>query len=510
VLSAAIITVGINVLAARHYVRWDWTSDRLYTLSAATLDSLDHLQDPVDIVVLLSRNDPLFPSIEQMLQAYRAETPRIRARFVDPDRQPAEFIALQRRYDIVAGRTQDGRMVTDAVIVIARGNRHWYVTLDDVVAYDEDQAQARPQLERALTQGLRQVMHDERFSVCFTVGHEEISIEDVSPTGFSELARRLEKDNYDVRSFDVGSSSLSKLRECDLTVVAAPDVELDRPSATQLADYLVGGGNVLVLASAALDEQYRVRRNGLQPIALAAGIRIDASVVIEDDPERRLPGGFGETFFANPEGHAVTRGLMRRNQPELSVLVTLAFPLVRTDGSSAEPLLATGPNSFELRDLSEVMAGRLPRRTDNATGPFTVAMAAELPSTTPGAPARGPRLIIAPASIAFSRNWKDPALTGTRRFAESVMSWLSSRPVMVTIPNKGTHAVGLALTEASLGEVWRYVLIYMPGSIILLGLLVLHRRRINDIPPPSSGDRAHGRQRHRGQRRGSSFKRRHP
>jgi nitrate reductase gamma subunit len=74
---------------------------------------------------------------------------------------------------------------------------------------------------------------------------------------------------------------------------------------------------------------------------------------------------------------------------------------------------------------------------------------------------------------------------------------------MVTIPSKGTHAVGLALTEASLGEVWRYVLIYMPGSVILLGLLVLHRRRINDAVRTSSQDRARRRRRPRRPKRGS-------
>lgn len=489
VLSAGVIAVAVNVLAARHYVRWDWTTDELYTLSAATLDTLDRLREPVDVAVLLSRNDPFRPSIEQMLETYRTETPWLRTRFVDPDRNPAEFIALQRKYDIVAGRTQDGRVVTDAVVVVARGNRHWYITSDDLVAYEEDDSLARPQLERALTHGIRQVMHDDQSVVCFTVGHEEISIEDISPTGFSELARRLEKDNYEVRSVQLGSSTLPTLRECSLVVVAAPDVEIDSSSATRVADYLVGGGNVLVFASAALDEQYRVRHNGLQPIALAGGVRFDPSVVIEEDAERRLPGGFGETFFADPENHAITRGLFRRNQAELPVLVTLAHPLARTEGSTAEPLLVSGPDAFELRDLSGAMSGDPPKRSGHAGGPFTVAMAAELTSTAPGAPARGPRLVIVPASVGFSRNWSDPALIGTRRFAESAVSWLSSRPLMVTIPSKGSHSMGIALTEASLGEVWRYVLVYMPGSVVLLGILVLYRRRIGDGPPGSNGPR---------------------
>ncbi len=45
------------------------------------------------------------------------------------------------------------------------------------------------------------------------------------------------------------------------------------------------------------------------------------------------------------------------------------------------------------------------------------------------------------------------------------------------MPEKSAHEVGLALTEDALGEVFRYVLVYMPAVAALLGVLLMLDRR---------------------------------
>jgi len=48
---------------------------------------------------------------------------------------------------------------------------------------------------------------------------------------------------------------------------------------------------------------------------------------------------------------------------------------------------------------------------------------------------------------------------------------------MISVPEKPEREVGLSLSEESLGELMRYVLLYMPGAAGLLGGFVLLRRR---------------------------------
>ena len=103
VLAAVFLAVLVNVYAARHYRRFDFTTHGLYTLSPATLDTLHNLGERVELDVLLSSNDPLANSVRFLLAAYQAETDRLAVRYVDPDRHPADFLALQQKYGISAG-----------------------------------------------------------------------------------------------------------------------------------------------------------------------------------------------------------------------------------------------------------------------------------------------------------------------------------------------------------------------------------------------------------------------
>ena len=52
VVAAALLLVNVNVLGARWYKRWDFTSDKLYSLSQPTRELLTGLQRPVDVSVL--------------------------------------------------------------------------------------------------------------------------------------------------------------------------------------------------------------------------------------------------------------------------------------------------------------------------------------------------------------------------------------------------------------------------------------------------------------------------
>ncbi|MEO6419706.1 MAG: hypothetical protein ABIP39_09885, partial [Polyangiaceae bacterium] len=74
VVAAMVVAVVMNVLAARHYRRWDWTSGKLYTLTPATLTTLHDLSEPVELWVMLGGGDPLEQSIKQLLVSYQGET----------------------------------------------------------------------------------------------------------------------------------------------------------------------------------------------------------------------------------------------------------------------------------------------------------------------------------------------------------------------------------------------------------------------------------------------------
>jgi len=480
VLGAALLTVNLNVLVARWYQRWDLTADRLYTLSPATLKTLHALDQPLSITVLLGRADPLSVSVRQMLVQYRAESAKLTTKFVDPDQSPAEFQVLQKDLGLLTGRAEDGRVVTDASLVVSRGGRHWFITSEELVHYDDQSGKAQPRLEQALTEAIANVLADTKAKACFATGHRELSIDDVGPEGLAEVRHRLEKSNFEVTSIEL-SVPAGKLADCTVLVVAGPSVPVDAAAAARIVTYIQGGGSAYLLVAPTLGEDKRVQRSGLEPVAQLLGVDFGQDFILETDAALRLPRGAGEVFFATPEAHEVTRGLEREGvKIDSRVLVSGAQSLRISGNSPAKSLLASSPQALSVRDLTSLLD---PNRKDEPLervnrSSFTLAVAAELPKPAGSTAKYGPRVVIAgAANLVWGRNYNDSSLYGDRLFSENALSWLSARPTLVSVPEKTEHDVGLSLSEGTLAEVLRYVLIYMPGCAAALGIFVLLRRR---------------------------------
>lgn len=481
VIAATLLGISANVLVSRFYKRWDVTSRGLYTLSDATVDTLRGLGDPVEVIVFLSASDPLTVSVRHMLTAYGAETDKLRPRYVDPDRNPAEFLALQQKFGIVAGKTDDGRVVTDASIVVSRGSRNWFVTTDDIVVYDENDGQARPKLEQALTEAIRNVLERESARICFSVGHQEISIDDGGPSGLAELRYRLQKGNFEVETIDLAAPKLDReLPSCQVVVVAGPEVRFSDSAVKRLDGYFKGGGNLFLLTNPVLDEENRISATGLEALTRSAGIELGGDFVVEGDEGARLPSGLGESFFAAPKPHDVTRGLLKDGTPRFRVLLSAGQSMKATNDRPVA-LLSTTQNAFSLRDIRPFVEQGKPvaKSPGDPSGPFVMAFASELPKE--GSRPHGPRMIVVgSANPVWGRNFRDPTLLGNRLFVESALSWLAARPALVSVPEKAGHDLGLSLTEESMSDVFRYVLFYLPGAVALLGVFVMLRRRAGE------------------------------
>ncbi len=480
VLGAALLAVNANVLVARWYKRWDVTAEKLYTLSPATSKILHALDQPIGVVVLLAHADPLSVSVRQMLVQYGAETSQLKIRYVDPDQNPAEFQVLQKDLGLLTGRAEDGRVVSDASVVITRGERHWFVTNEELVHYDDETGKAQPRLEQSLTEGIANVLGDKKAKACFAIGHRELSIEDVGPEGLAEVRHRLEKSNFEVSALDLSAPGTS-LGECTLFVVPGPAVEVDASATTRIVDFIKAGGSAYLLVAPVIGEDRSVQRSGLEAVGQLIGVDFGQDFILETDAALRLPRGAGEVFFATPQPHEVTRGLEREGVKIDSRVLVSGTQSMRIRGNSpAKPLLNSSDKALSLRNLGPLFdAAHKDDPIENAPrAQYTLAVAAELPKPASSTAKYGARVVIAGSvNLLWGRNYSDSSLYGDRLFSENALSWLSARPTLVSVPEKTEHEVGLSLSEGSLGEVLRYVLVYMPGCAAALGMFVMLRRR---------------------------------
>jgi ABC-type uncharacterized transport system len=508
IIAAMVLAVLVNVIVARHYRRWDWTRGGLYTLSDATVQTLRALEEPIRVYVLLSADDPLTLSVRHLLDAYQAETTRLAVELTDPDRRPAEFLAVQQRYGVVAGKTEDGRIVTDAALIVARGDKPYFLTPRDLIdVEDAEDTRSRPRLEQALTGAIRGVLGGERPMICFAAGHGEKSIEIGGATGLAALKDRLIKNNYEVVEIDgkpgrqdddeaAQPAPEVELGRCRVLVLAEPNQPVPASDVARYRAFIESGGSALLALGPVPDESdQRYLNLGLSSLLSLAGVALREDFVFELDPRLRTPQGYGEAFLPRVRPHPITEGLVKAADQGLGPLLTVASSLVATGSGSAAPapLLVTSEQAFGMVDFfgwARSPAEPRPREGD-PRGPLTVAFAAELPKPAVSSSAYGPRVVVVSSpSALYGANWQSPELRGTAVFVESALSWLAARPAMLDIPEKPLFTAGLRLSEGSLTSVFRYVVVYMPLAAALLGLAVhLQRRGSERRRPPTAGRR---------------------
>ncbi len=493
VVAAMVVTVVVNVLAARHYRRWDWTSGKLYTLTPATLTTLHDLSDHVEMWVMLGGGDPLEQSIKQLLVSYQGETTKLDVHYIDPDKDSLALEDVRKRFRIDTGRTADGRVVTDAVMVVARGDKHWFLAPGDMFEIGASDSRAKPREEQAITGAIRNVIGGEKVRACFTVGHGELSIADGSDEGLGHLKDVLEKDNFETVSVDTTEPNAHEpFKGCTVAIVAAPRAPFAKEEEARLRTYLFEGGSLLL----AVGPINAASESGMIPSGLGDalgpfGIGLNEDLVFELDARLTIPEERGIRFIALPKVHPVTAGLVAsdesRDPPRVVLHFTRSLRHVVPDGAStAVDLLASSDKSFGVTSIAGAANwSGVPEKQDrDLKGPLVLAMASERPKLSKTAP-HGPRVVVIGAGTAMlQRNWRDPApARGAAFLVESAISWLASKPAILDVPAKPSVAAGIRITEESRNEVRRYVLVFMPLTSILFGLGIGLWRRSTERNP---------------------------
>ncbi len=488
VVFAFVAMVTANIIGARHFSRWDMTENKRYSLSRPTIETLRSLPGTMEIWVLMGPGDPLGESVKQLMVSYRAETDRLDVKYIDPDRDTAKFEDVKRRFHIEAGRTEDGRLVADAVIVVARDDKHWFVTASDLFEVSgTNEGRAKPREEEAVTGAIRNVLGGKKSVLCFSVGHGEMSLDDGTDRGLGQLRTLLAKDNYAVQPVDTTVQGAEHAWDgCDVAVIAGPRGPWKKEEADALRTYAMSGGNVLLgVSPITADAPTGMQSAGLERVLAPFGMKLEDALAVERDPKKVLEGeGLG--FYAEVRPHAVTAGLLpsedgQKTTPRVKVKFARALLHVSEAGSaSALDLLATSDKAFGVTDVSGAANwnGAPDKKATDVPGPVVLAMASERPKLTANAP-HGPRMIVmASASFFVGQNWRETlADRGAALFLDSAVSWLAAKPEVLDIPERQSLSLGVKMSEASIADVRRYVLIYMPLAIAVLGGTILYLRR---------------------------------
>jgi ABC-type uncharacterized transport system involved in gliding motility auxiliary subunit len=491
-LVCCIVLMG-NYLAFRHYTRWDWTSERRYTLSDRSREVLRELGTDLDVYLFLSDGEPNYRDVRELLDRYRAESSHVIVHFVDAVRQRAEYRALADRYGLGEAMFADGSMGADAAILIAAGDRHWTITRDDLVAIDfgiegsEQGPRVDMRAEQAISGGIVEVTMGRRTRICLTEGHGEWTLAGGSERNLSTFRDEMRRENLEIEPFTTrGAASVPET--CDALFVIGPLQAFTPEEATLVRDYVRGGGNLLLAADAEIDRG-EIRPTGLEEVLRDFGIRLDRALVLEMDRAHLHPGQpspSGPFYVTGYGDHPVTRALQALPRP---TVFWVARPVRPIDAERATVILSASEQSWAETNIAALVESREPTRDeDDLAGPISLAVATRVEPDGParagdgqdgegGDDGRGGRVVVIGDAEFLQGDALQALQVANLELASAIAGWLTAREALIAIPPRRSQAEPVQLSQDDALNLGVRVGILMPLAVIFLGFAVWWNRR---------------------------------
>lgn len=483
------LSILVNFIAIRRYVRVDLTKTKLSTLSDQTIQVLTHLTEPVSVAVFYQpqtaegQRNALYPLLTDLLKEYERYAPRLTVEYIDPFRDRAKAERLAKQFDI-------DRL---NVVIVHAGSRHKYLSDPELAQYDYAamDVTGQPAIkaflgEAALTSAILTVTQTAQPMVWVTTGHGEKALEDTQELGLTELKKRLEQANMQAEAV-----TLLEHPEIPPTVnaviIAGPTRRFTDQELQLLTAYLERGGRLLTLIDPDTD-------TGLEAMLNAWGVDVGHDIVV--DPGRQLP-------FVSAANLFVTTYTKHPIVDKMQTLMTL-FPLARSvrpaathEGLKVTALALTSPKGWG-ETTTEVSAFQFNEAKD-LRGPVSIAVAVERLPAPPrlasqreagGAQARQPeppkdgrtetamaaaRLVVIGDSD-FASN-SQLSNVGNLDFALGCLNWLVAQEHLIGIGPKPMESLRLHFTAVQMTGLFWLSFAGLPLLFALLGVVMWWSRR---------------------------------
>ncbi len=260
------IVIVVNIFASvlpTSSTSFDMSATKLYSITSNTKVVVNALQQDVTIywIVQSGAEDAV---IENLLGKYESLSDHIEVVKKNPDVYPT--FAEQYTSETVENNS----------LVVESGDRSRYIGYDDIYLYESDMYGYSYTTsfdgEGAITSAIGYVVNADQPQVYVLEGHGEAEL----PSTFSE---ELEKDNITLETFSLLTENAVP-EEADCVLIYSPSSDISAEEKTLLADYVSGGGKLLVMAGPVEDASL----DNLNSLLSDYGVSVSDGIVIEGDP----------------------------------------------------------------------------------------------------------------------------------------------------------------------------------------------------------------------------------
>jgi ABC-type uncharacterized transport system involved in gliding motility auxiliary subunit len=440
-----VLAIGIlgmlGFLSDRYHVRWDWSEQKVHSLSDQTQKVLAGLERDVEVVALFPSLDAA--PIRDLLDRYEYESERFRVvEFADPNARPD----LLHKFEITPEQLGNG------VLRIALG---------------EESVEVADVTEEAVTNAMVKLSRTTQKKVYFLEGHNERAIlgeAGSEKTGFSRAAEALRNENYLVEKLLLAAKG-EVPEDADVLIIAGPTRPLLPEERSALGRYLGRGGAIMALVDP------RAKTDLVEELE-EWGVDIGDDVIVD-----RQLAVFGRATTPFAQQYSTTHEITRDFRE------TTLFDMVRSvranpdSGASLTEIVFTGPESWAERDLERFFSkGEAELGGEDLAGPVAVAVAGmvevgdgEAAGSTPG------RLVVFGDADFVSNQMVDAYLN--RDLFVNATNWLLGDVESISVRPNQSRASRFQPTAEQFQRIRMLSLFVLPQVLAVIGVFTWWSRR---------------------------------
>lgn len=464
-LAALLSLVLLGLLAflsTRYSARFDWTEQRVNTLSDQSLSLLEELAgQPGDLELTAFFREQDQPIIRDLLERYAYASPRLRLRFVDPNQRPD----LVEANEIVADELLRG------LLLVSRGD-------DSVKVGQFDEASITNALVKLTRRASRKVYflegHNERKigsgddSAAAAAGADASTESPAGLAGFARAAAAVRNETHVVESLLLATRG-EVPDDADAVILAGPTQPLLPGERDALERYLTRGGALMVMVDprAQTNLYEDLDRWGVD---VGDDVVVDAVMSVNRQPTAPVVEQYAQDPEAEP--HPIAAKLAR-------TVFSMARSVQPGEGADLVSLVLTSPTSWAERSIDDWMkTGRAMQDEQDLMGPVSIAVVGRPALPDPaagGAPDVAARIVVFGDSN-FATNELLDVFSNRDLFLNAV-NWLVGDVDHIVVRPNVARGSSVSLTGGQLQVIQYLSLFVLPEGIALMGVLAWWLRR---------------------------------
>jgi len=433
----------LGFLATRYHHRFDWSEQKVHTLSDQSRKVLEGLTQDVDVTVLVSSVDQA--PARELLDRYAYESKRFRVEYADPNERPG----LLEQFKI-----EPGKLGEHGLVRLAIGGESVEVSQID---------------EEHVTNAMVKLSRTGEKVVYFVQGHGEDPIDGEDAKGregFAGAADALRNENYRVEPLLL-SSVKDVPEDADIVIVAGARKQMFDEELAVLDRYLARGGALLAMVDPRVSGSWIEKLRGW-------GADLGNDIVVD-----RALALFGRavTPFAgkyDPE-HPITKGF--RDPRNDAVMFHEVRSVKPRDGVALQAIVFTGEASWAERNLARLDSeGAAAMDADDLPGPVPVMVAGTpaLSASTEGGAAKARLVVVGDTNFA-SNEFIDAGRN--RDLFLNAANWLIGDVAAISVRPNRSRASRFQLTADQFHAIRSASLFILPEAIAVLGVFTWWSRR---------------------------------